>query len=356
MKGENDGSLTFAGRVAVAVGIGAAVVLLLYFLQHLAEALLLVFAGLLLGVALDGTARWLEGLLPLRRGLSLLIILAVGLIVLFAGTWLAGPRIADQAARLMERVPAALENMRSSLADIELGRVALERAPSLEEFLAPRSGLMGRITGLFSSAVGVVFGIVVVIFVGLFTAASPNTYVRGAVHIVPRSRRERVRQVIGFMGRALRWWLVGRLASMLVVGLLTVVGLLIVGLPLALILGLVAGLLSFVPLVGPVVAAIPAILVGFVQGPLQALYVVVVYTVVQTLESNLITPIIQKQAVSLPPALLIVGQLLMGVLFGWFGVLLATPLVVVAIVAGQSLYVEDVLGDDVRLLGLHGSG
>jgi predicted PurR-regulated permease PerM len=142
------------------------------------------------------------------------------------------------------------------------------------------------------------------------------------------------------LGTTLQWWFVGRFASMAVTGVLTGIGLWIAGVPMALALGFIAGLLAFVPFVGPIVAAIPGLLVGWVQGPMTALYALIVYVVVQALEGNLITPVIQKKAVAVPPALLISGQLLLGSLFGAWGLLWATPLIVVTMVIVKMLYLD----------------
>ena len=138
---------------------------------------------------------------------------------------------------------------------------------------------------------------------------------------------------------------------MVVVGGLTALGLWIVGAPLPLALGLIAGLLSFIPLLGPVFGAVPAILVALVESPTLALYVVVVFVVVQVLETYIVTPLIQQRAVSIPPALLLTAQVLLSVLFGVMGMLLATPIAVVAIVLVQMVYIQDVLGDRTTVLG-----
>jgi len=137
------------------------------------------------------------------------------------------------------------------------------------------------------------------------------------------------------------------------VGLLTTVALLVAGVPLPLVLGLLAGLFSFVPCVGPVVAAVPALLVAAGEGTSLALVTAAIYLGVQGIENNLITPLIQHRAVSLPPAALLAAQLLGGVMFGILGVLLATPLAVAAIIVVQLVYVEDVLGDSATVLGTH---
>jgi predicted PurR-regulated permease PerM len=138
---------------------------------------------------------------------------------------------------------------------------------------------------------------------------------------------------------------------MAVVGFLTAVGLWVAGIPLAFVLGLIAALLSFVPYIGPIASVVPAALVALAESPTKVLYVFIIYGVVQLLESYLITPLIQERAVSIPPAVLISAQVIMGILAGAIGVLMATPLAVVLIVLVQMLYLADVLGDPVSTLG-----
>jgi predicted PurR-regulated permease PerM len=153
------------------------------------------------------------------------------------------------------------------------------------------------------------------------------------------------------MGRVLRRWLVGRVASMTVVGLLTGIGLFVLGVPAAASLALIAALLSFIPFLGPAVSYVPAALIALADGgALLLLWVTIVYASVQALESSVITPQIEKVAVSLPPALLICVQLAFGTLGGLSGVIMATPLTVAIVVLVERLYVEDLLGDDVAPL------
>jgi predicted PurR-regulated permease PerM len=138
---------------------------------------------------------------------------------------------------------------------------------------------------------------------------------------------------------------------MLVVGVLTTLGLWIVGVPLALALGVIAALFSFVPFIGPLFAFVPILLVASLEGNTMMIYALLVAIIVQVVESNVITPLIQKYAVSIPPAILLASQLILGILFGLAGLLLATPLALVLIILVQMLYVEDRLGEDVQVLG-----
>lgn len=344
---------TFARRVLVAAGVVLPLLILLYFVQHVAHALLLVFAGVLLAVFLGSVALFLRRYARLPRGVALAagVLLVIGFLA--GAGWLVGPRVADQLGNLTQRLPASIQELRASVSQYPLGKTMLSQVPqgsqSLSE-LAP-SNLLGRITGVFSTALSMLTNVLVVIVVGLFLAINPPIYINGVTHLFPKEKREQVRAVFAAEERGLRWWLVGRLASMLVVGVLTGLGLWLVGMPLVFALGLIAGLLSFVPYVGPIVSAIPGLLVALTTSGVSVWTVALVYVGVQLLESNAITPLIQQRAVSLPPALLVVVQLLGGLLAGLLGVLVATPLTVAIIILVQTVYVEGVLDDRVTVMG-----
>jgi predicted PurR-regulated permease PerM len=172
-------------------------------------------------------------------------------------------------------------------------------------------------------------------------------YSRGLKHLLPLSYRERAGEVLGVIDESLRRWLVGRFALMVINGALTAIGLKLLGIPLALTLGLLAGLLNFVPNFGPWIAAIPAVLIAFLQGPQQALYVAVLYLVLQSVDGYLLTPLVDRRSVELPPVLTITAQVVLGLAFGFICILLASPLTAVALILIKMLYIEDLLGDRV---------
>lgn len=346
-------SWSFPRRVLVAVLVVAAFLLVVY----MAQVMLLLFAGVLLAVFLDGLASYLSARTPLGHGLALAVVgvVLIGLLVLFG--WLAGPDIVEQIAQLGERIPVAITRVRAWLGQHSWGQSLLERLRSPEDLLSslPISGsTVGQITGAFSAAVTSVVNTLIVLFLGIYLAIDPRLYIDGVVRLVRPERRQRAGEVVQQLGRALRLWLLGRLASMTVIGVLTAIGLLIAGVPLALTLGLIAGVLSFIPYIGPILSVVPAGLIALSESPTTMLYALIVYGAVQLLESYLITPVIERQVVSIPPALLIFAQLLLGVLMGLLGVLLATPLTVAIIVLVQMLYIEDELGDEVPLIGGRG--
>ncbi len=334
----------YTRRVLIAVVVLFAFVLAALVLKQVAVVLLLLFAGVLLAVLLEGLTTKLCAYTDLSYGWGLGLVV-IGLTLFFAGAgWYAGPRVDEQFGLLGERIPNAMEYIRSRLEQYSWGQSLLNGSPDSGETVSVVMGGVSSVVGGLSSGL-------IVLIVGLYLAAAPSTYIDGALRLVAPSKRDRGRDVVRVVGHALRWWLVGRIASMGVVGVLTAIGLWIVGVPLAFVLGLIAALLSFVPYIGPITSVIPAALVALADDPASVLYVLIVYVAVQILESNLITPLLQEQTVSLAPALLIGAQLLMGALVGVVGVFIATPLAVVFIVLVQMLYVEDVLDEAVTPLG-----
>jgi len=343
----------FVRRPYQMAGMVVGLVLLGYLATRFVEVLFTVFAGILLAVFLSGVARELTEDVHLPRPLALLVTVG-GLAGLAVGLWvLAGPDISEQANALAALLPDATEQLarrvRTSVQQYEWVRQFVD--PS--QLLPPVSSVLGRVTNVFRATLNVLVNGFIILFIGIYGAAAPSSYVAGVVRLVPPARRSRAREVLHALGRALRWWLTGRLVMMAIVGVLTALGLQWAGIPSPVALGLVAALFSFVPYLGPVLSVLPALLVASVLGVKKVLYVLLVYGTVQLLESYLIAPLVQQQAVHIPPAVVITAQFIGGIAGGPVGVLLATPLTVVIIVLVQTLYVEDLLGDEVSLLGEH---
>jgi predicted PurR-regulated permease PerM len=166
---------------------------------------------------------------------------------------------------------------------------------------------------------------------------------------MPASRRERMREVLDELAFTLWWWLLAQMATMATVGILIGIGLTFLGVPLSGTLGLIAALLSFIPSLGPFISVIPAVMLGLTISPVMGLWVCLLYLGVQTLEANVITPLIQQRAISLPPAFVLGSELLMGLLLGGAGLAFATPLSAVVLVLVNMLYIQDVLGEPGKL-------
>ncbi len=324
-------------RRTVSVLVGAGVLLLL--IWQAPEVLLVVFAGVLLALFLRGGGDWLARRTGLSGGWGLLLFVAA----LLAGLALAGvaaaPTIVEQLDQLWQEVPRAAESLRDRLEQYSWGRMLLDR-------ITPRRLLSsggGDAAGAASSALSTTFGalgnLVLILFIGLYLAADPGLYTRGVRALVAPSLRPRVQEMLREAGATLQGWLLAQLVSMSLIGVLTGLGLWLLGVPLAPVLGLIAALLTFIPNIGPVIAAVPAVLLGLADGPMQALWVALLYIGVQTVESYLVTPLLQQRTVSLPPALTLSAQLLLGVLFGVLGLALATPLAAAGLALTRRFYV-----------------
>ena len=187
--------------------------------------------------------------------------------------------------------------------------------------------------------------LVLLVTVAIFLALDAPMYRGGALRLVPLSYRARAGQIADELARALARWMGGQALDMVLVALVTGLGLWLLGVPLALVLGLIAGLTNIIPVVGPFLSGIPAVLFALTQGFDLAVYVALLFVVVQQVEGNLLMPLIQRYAADLPPALTVLAILAFGGLFGFAGIVLATPLLLVTIILVKRIYVEDVLGD-----------
>lgn len=331
----------YSRRVVIAAVAAVLAALAVLYVRHVANLLLVMFAGLLLAVALDACSNVARRRLDVPRRAAVIGILAGGLLLLALLGWWTGPRTVDQIVVLPGRLAAAAEELWSALETTAWGRALVD---DLRSGLQPDTvgRLVGGVTGAFSTAFGAMTNFLVIVFLGLFLAWNPSAYVAPLLRLVPEgANRDRAREILGALSESLQSWLIGRLESMAVVGVSTVAALLIAGVPLALALGVIAGLLSFIPFLGPLLALVPAVLIGLGESPGTALVVALIYLGIQLLETYLITPIIQRREIHLPPAFVITAQTLLGLLFGLVGVLVATPLALVGVVLVQMLYLGE---------------
>lgn len=262
-----------------------------------------------------------------------------------------GPLVAARLDELTDTVMQGVRQVRGYLQSTGWGRNLLE---ALGQGVRQNGYILGTASRIVFSAVDAVLALVLIVVAGVYLAASPRLYTEGAVRLVPKAHHARVREVLTSTGTALWLWLLGQFVIMTVVGVLTALGLLIAGVPLAVPLGLVAGLLEFIPFLGPFLAAVPIILVALTVSPVTALYAVLVLLVIQQVESNFVAPLVERWAVALPPVLILVGTLASALLFGVIGMIFAAPLMVVVMVWTKMLYMQDVLGEPVELPGSKG--
>lgn len=338
----------FTRRVLVTVGLVALVGILLYFAAQLIDVLLLVFAGILVAVSIDGVSRLVARYLPLARAWTLslafllIVLLCVGL------GFVIGPPLKEQLPLLIQQLPEALQELVATIMGLPGIEAALDEVEGPGQLINP---LLDQFTAFFASTFGAIASFFLILLVGFYLVLSPSMYLGNILLLLPPARRGRWLDVFMIQGRALRLWLLSRLISMLFVGISISIGLYFMDVPMAGALGLIAGLLTFIPYLGPILGMIPTVLIAFLTSPELALYAIVLYFIVETLESNVVMPIAAKGVVRLPPAYTVIVQLAGAAVAGLAGVILATPLAVVAVVAIQMLYIEDVLGDEVDVLG-----
>lgn len=338
---------SFTRKVLLTVGLVCLTVLALTLLYFTFDVLLLIFAAALFAIFLRGLADTLCKYTSIPEGWSILAVSGIILVLLAGAIGLLAPDVADQVRHLQDELPRSALAASNYISQFGWGRTLMDQLPTFESVRAnlSASSLLSGVGGFFSSTMGAIGNFFIVILLSIYFASEPRVYTRGFTNLFPLVRRTRVREILFAIGDTLSWWLIGKVLSMIFIGLLTWVGLSILGVPLALTLGLIAGLLSFIPNFGPIISALPALLLAFIESPTKALYVLILYIGVQLVESNLVTPFIERKTVEIPPALTIVFQLALAVLVGGLGLVLATPLLAVIMVLIQMVYVEDVLGD-----------
>lgn len=343
---------SFAKKIIVALAIFATFVITAVVLWQGAEVFLLVFAGLLLAIFLRSISDFLSRRTPLSDNWSLVVVSAAIIALVALGAWFLSDSMQQQFHELSDELPAAFEQARQRISQYPIGRRVIEQIPSPTQ-LAERqtSNLFGRVTGFFSTAFNVVVNALVILITGVYFAFSPRLYSEGIVKLVPKKREKRAREVLSTVEYTLRRFLLGIFAAMTINGAITAVGLWFLGVPFAIPLGIITGLLNFIPNIGPIMASVPAILIAFSISPTLALYVALLYLAVQNIDGFVTTPLIQERAVSIPPVLIIAAQLLLAVLFGFLGLLVAVPLVAAVFVLVKMIYVEDILGRRVEVKG-----
>jgi predicted PurR-regulated permease PerM len=248
----------------------------------------------------------------------------------FGSFWLFGVQIFNQADRLFWALSQAYHQFHEKLAQYHVAGS-----------LSTGAGGLNLETPAKAAASGILWmvaSIVMVLFLGVYLSTGPELYTELFLSFFKPPIRGRISRLLDATASALRWWLAGQLIAMAAVGIITTIGLLIVGAPMAISLGVVAMLLTFVPYVGAIMSAIPAILLAFTRSPTLALYVVLIYLIAHVVEGYIVVPLVQHRLVYLPPAMILAMQFLMHVFAGTVGVTFATPLMVVAMVMIKRLY------------------
>jgi predicted PurR-regulated permease PerM len=346
----------FARRVLAVIGILLPSILVAYFLWSVGQGILVIFAGILFAVLLDGVTRIIRSFTPLKRHIALPIAILIVALLAFGGGWLGGSRIAAQAPLLSKQLRQSIDHIHDRLVGSRptpnsATETQRHQSSSSEKVLSYGKQLIGSVAEIASVSVDTAANVLIIIILGIYFAISPGYYLEISAMLIPPRERAHVIQVLDTIGHALRRWFLGQILAMILVGVLTTAGLYALGVKLSFILGIIAGLFTFVPYLGVLISAAPAILVGLSNGPLMAVYVALLFLVVHIIEGYVFTPLVQRRIVHLAPAFLLVAQLLAGLFAGIFGIFVAAPFAIAFTIGVQKFYLEGMLAESPHILG-----
>jgi predicted PurR-regulated permease PerM len=331
-----DEKLAFSRKVWITGGILSLIVILILLFKATFAVFLLILAGALIAIFFRGLSglicrktHWKEGYCLASSVIGTILLIAL----LF---WFIGAKIGNQISELSDTFPRTVQNAEEQIRQNPIGNKILDEVTSPESVKKAKS-----IAGTFFKSTFGIFGdLYVILFLGIFFTVSPGIYKNGIIQLVPDKGKKKAEDVLNQCAGNLKKWLKGQIFAMFVVTVLTAIGLVILGIPMWLALAVIAGILNFIPNFGPLIAMIPAVMVAFLQGPVTALIVAGLYILVQVAESNFITPMVQRKMINIAPALIIIAQLLISPLTGAWGLVLATPLMVIIIVLVKELYIK----------------
>ncbi len=339
------------------VGFAAALMFAWYF----AATLFLIFAGMLLGVALNAMTHLLGRVVRLPHALRLAIVCLVLAGLLSGVVFLGGSTIAEQATVLSDTIKSQLVNLKAFLeqhgidaswfelgnagaasASAAPGAAATHNLPSAGALASSGGAIVSQTLKLLLGTVSAVGNFFIVLFLGLTFAAQPGVYRSGLLFMAPSRHRARATVIVDKISDTLERWLIAQILTMAAVFLVTWIGLALIGIQSSFILGIQAGLLAFIPTVGALLAGLIVVLASLASGWVAALSAFILFLGVHALESYILTPIIQRQALDIPPATLFAFQILLGVVFGIWGLALALPLMAIVKVMIDYFKAEEV--------------
>jgi len=352
-------------------GIGAiGFAALLMFAWYFAATLFLIFAGMLLGVALNAMTNMLGRVVSLTHSLRLTIVCLVLAGLLSGVVFLGGATIAQQATALSGTIKSQLVNVKAFLEKngidtsyFDLGNAAApptdsstpaisgapttHNLPSAGAIASSGGAIVSQTLKLLLGTVSAVGNFFIVLFLGLTFAAQPGVYRTGLLFMAPVRHRARATVIVDRIGETLERWLIAQIITMFAVFLVTWIGLAIIGIQSSFILGIQAGLLAFIPTVGALIGGLIVVLASLASGWVAAASAFVLFLGVHALESYILTPIIQRHALDIPPATLFAFQILLGVVFGIWGLALALPLMAIVKVMIDYFKADEIAADAV---------
>ena len=264
--------------------------------------------------------------LKLGRNKTFAMIVLVGAALVILVLWLSGPNIIEQFASLQADLPQAIQKLVDHGREYSWGRWVLSQWSDYSQLSSSISYAVTQVGGIVLSTASLLTGLAIIAFLGVYLAAEPEVYFSGLRRMVPQCNRPTLDACALRAIHMIRSWLFAQMLSMVAIGVLVTIGLLMIGIPLAGTLGVIAALLTFIPNLGPILSVVPAALLALAISPAKGLLTLLLFMVVHFLEGNIITPLLQRKIVRLPPALTLVAQLLLAAIAGPLGLALAAPL------------------------------
>jgi len=322
----------FSKRAAIVIALAFTPVLV----WRLFDAILIIVGAILFALLLDVVAQPFR-LLRLPRSVALILSGVLVASMLGAAGYLFGKGALSEMQDVMLRAGQAEKELMQALQQSELGKTFLEHAHG------DNLPLTHFFSQLFAVSVTFLLGVLVAIFSGIFLVAQPALYRRALTSLFPPEQRGKVNETLDYIAKALRLWLLGLLFETLIVGVLSGFAMWRIGVPTPLALGVISGAAEFVPYVGPILAIIPSVLVAATVNIRAMAWTFGAYILIHQIEGNLIMPIIQRQLVHVPPAIMLFSIVILGLLFGPAGTIFAAPITVVLFVIVTTLYTHDTL-------------
>lgn len=327
--------LTFTLKVWQATAIVSLSLIIILFVRVAFNILLMTFMGVLIAVYFHGLADFIAKKTRINRKFSLFISIAGTVALLSAASWVIGSTVQQQTAQLSHALPQIISAAKTKLAGSSAGQQVLGYISGDNS-----KRLLDTAGTFFSSSFGVIGDLYIILFLGIFFTADPSLYKNSLLAILPPEREPDGEIIWSRISTALRAWIKTKLISTVLITIAVAFGLKIIGLPGTLVLGLIAGLLDIIPNFGPVIAMIPGVLLGLMAGPQTAVFAALVYVACQLIVSSTIMPLIQKRMTNIPPAITMISQLIMGVICGLMGIILAVPILLVLTIVIEELYVK----------------
>lgn len=324
-----------------------ALAIALYILWELRQVLLLVFAAVVFATALSSLAKSLQRFGLKRSGavlISIVTLLVMG--ILFVA--LIVPPFITQSQQLVELVPRGFDRVQAWFDQMQQMIPGYSQyLPGVDDLVRQAQPLVTRVVGnffaLFSNALTVLLNILLVLILTIMLLINPQPYRQGFIALFPSFYRRRADQILSLCEVSLVNWIIGILINMVVIGLVSGIALLILGVPLVLANALLAGLLEAIPNVGPVLSVVPPIAVALLDAPWKAVAVLIVYILIQQLEQYLLVPFVMSRQVAILPAVTLISQVICAIAFGFLGLFLAIPLVIVGQIWVRETLIHDIL-------------